>query len=370
MKAKTKSLTVRLHDEHYPFIVGMDLERDLVKAVAAQGERRVAVIADTTTAKLHGRHVMAMLKKTGRNVELFTFPAGERHKHQQTVTRLQHALLKRRYGRDTLILALGGGIVGDVAGFVAATYMRGVPYIQVPTTILAMVDSSVGGKVGVDTPYGKNTVGAFHQPRAVIADLRFLAGLPRQHVINGLLEAIKKFITSDKASLALAEKLDLEHPLKTPQVLQEIILRSVRGKAQVIERDEEEKNQRKVLNFGHTIGHALELLSDYRLLHGYGVGYGILVETQIATFLGLLPESERAQIEDYLGQFGIKRAALKKYPIEKIIAATRSDKKARGGRQQYVLLRSIGSVYHERGYAHPVGDVVVRKALTRLWRAQ
>jgi len=285
----------------------------------------------------------------------------------KTVARLQHALLEKRFGRDTLVVALGGGVVGDIAGFVAATYLRGVPYIQMPTTFLAMVDSSVGGKVGVDTKYGKNMIGAFYQPRAVIADLSFISSLSKAQVVNGLIEAVKKFMTSEKRSLSLPRKLDLAHPLRTSKLLLDIVYRSVRIKARVVMEDEEEKNERRILNFGHTVGHAVEFLSGYRLSHGFAVGYGILVETKVSELLGILSSKERLAIVAYLEHFGIESSALRKYSVSKVLRVIRGDKKARRGVPHYVLLKSPGSVYTKGGqYAHPVPERIVQKAYQSL----
>lgn len=361
---KTRSFLVRVHNDSYPFVLGSNLEQELQKVVLGYSGHRIAIIADTTVAKLWGKEIVSTLKKIGRQALLLPFTGGERNKNQKTVTALQHELLKRRFGRDTLIVALGGGVTGDIAGFVASTVLRGIPFIQIPTTLLAGVDSSVGGKVGIDTPYGKNLIGQFHQPRAVISDMRFLSTLPKQHIVNGLFEAIKLFIISDKESLGLVAQLNLNDPLTKPTVLREIIWRSVRGKALVVKRDEHEKNERKTLNFGHTIGHALELISEYRLLHGFGVAYGMLVETKISELLGILSAKDGDYIRDCLASFGIHGGEIRKYRTREIIAATRGDKKIRGGKPHYVLLESIGSVHIKAGqYAHPVTDAIVKEAL-------
>ena len=366
-KLTSKRLSVRVRGASYPIIIGMGLESELIRAVEREGKRRVAIIADTTTRKLFASRIARALKRAGRSVEVLSFPSGEHNKNMKVVARLQNELLKKHFGRDTLIIALGGGVVGDVAGFVAATYLRGVPYIQMPTTFLATVDSSVGGKVGVDTKYGKNMIGAFYQPRAVIADLSFVSSLSKEQIVNGLVEAIKKFMTSEKRSLSLAQKLDPKHPLKSPRTLQELVYRSVSIKARFVMKDEEEKNERRILNFGHTVGHAVEFISGYRLPHGFAVGYGILVETKISELLGILPPRERLAVRAYLEHFGIKSSALRKYPVSKVLKAIKGDKKAQRGVPHYVLLKSIGSVYTKgRQYAHAVPERVVRKAYDSL----
>ncbi|OGG57569.1 3-dehydroquinate synthase [Candidatus Kaiserbacteria bacterium RIFCSPHIGHO2_01_FULL_55_17] len=363
MNITPKKLSVKIKGASYPIVIGVRLEKELLRAVAREGKRRIAIIADTKTHALFGSSLVRALKKDGRAVDLLSFPPGERRKNQKTVVALHHALLKKHFGRDTLIIALGGGVVGDVAGFVAATYLRGVPYIQIPTTLMAIIDSSVGGKVGVDTKYGKNLIGAFYQPRAVIADISRVASLPERQVVNGLIEAVKKFITNDKHSLPLALQFDTAHPLKDPRLLQRIVYASVRSKVRVVMADEEEHNERRILNFGHTVGHAIEFVSKYTLPHGFAVAYGMLVEAKVAELLGILPPEERFLLQGILARFGFEGSALKRYPVGKVLHALKGDKKARRGVPHYVLLKRVGSVYTKGGqYAHPVSERIVRKA--------
>lgn len=354
----------------YSVSIGLGLEREIQEIANSEGKgSRIVVITDKHVEKLFGAQILSSLEKAGKSAELLSFPYGERNKNQKTVTALQHELLNSRYGRDTLIFAVGGGIVGDVAGFVAATYMRGVPYVNIPTTLLAMVDSSIGGKVGIDTKYGKNTIGSFWLPRAVIMDIQYLAKMPREQMVNGLLEAIKTFITSDRDALPLVERLDLDEPLKTPDVLQEIIFRSVSYKVGVTGRDVREGNERMVFNFGHTIGHAIELLSGYRLPHGFAVGYGILAEAKMSELLGILSASDCAEVFKHLARLGINPKDFPRYSPEKILEATLGDKKTRGGIPRYVLLEAIGKVHQKDGqFAHPVENEVAIKALQLVTR--
>ena len=363
-KLTSKRLDVRVGNASYPIIVGVDLEKELLSVVQKESCSRIAVITDTTVRRLWGAQLVHTLKRANKPVALFSFPSGERNKNQKTVTSLQHQLLKKRFGRDSLIVAVGGGVTGDMAGFVAATYLRGVPYVQVPTTLLAMVDSSIGGKVGIDTHYGKNTVGAFWQPRAVIADLRFLKELPRTQLISGLLEAVKTFFTSDARALVTAQKLDLDNPLQTAKILQAIVFRSISIKAAIVERDERERNERKVVNFGHTIGHAIELLSGFKMPHGYAVGYGMLVEAKVSELLRILPSGQFELIGSYLKRLGVTTKALVRFSAARVLRVAKADKKTRGGKIHYILLARVGSVYKKAGqYAHPVKDRVVKKAL-------
>jgi 3-dehydroquinate synthase len=363
---ETKTIQASGEGQTYSVSIGLGLEKVLQDAAALEGKNsRIAVITDRRVERMFGAQILSALEIPGKHAELFSFPDGERNKNQKTVTALQHELLKGRYGRDTLIFAAGGGVVGDVAGFVASTYLRGVPYVNVPTTLLSMVDSSIGGKVGIDTKYGKNTIGSFWLPRAVIIDMQYLDKMPREKIVNGLLEAMKTFMTSDREALSLVDKLNLAEPLKSPEILQEIIFRSVSFKVGVTGRDVREGNERMVLNFGHTIGHAIELLSGYRLPHGYAVGYGILIETKISELLGALSSSDCAEIYKHLARLGIVPKDFPRYSPEKILEATLADKKTRGSVTKYVLLESVGKVHQKGGqYAHSVTDEIVRKALT------
>jgi 3-dehydroquinate synthase len=325
----------------------------------------LVLITDETVCAHYGKSFESQLKTHGFNVLLLTFPAGERSKNAKTKQKLEEKILSHAFGRnDTLILALGGGVTGDLAGFIAATYMRGVPYIQIPTTLLAMVDSSVGGKVGVNTPQGKNLIGAFWQPLAVIADINTLKTVDKKHIIAGLIEAMKMFLTHDRESVEflienLPKILSLDESL-----LAEIIYRAVKIKAYVVNQDEKETGMRMVLNFGHTIGHALEKLSNYRMLHGYAVGYGILVEAKISQLMGILSEQDYEVIQSCLALLGIHKKALKKYNAERLIERTQSDKKSKAGNIRYVLLETVGKVYRSNNdYVHSVSEKIIKEAI-------
>ena len=327
----------------------------------------VVLVTDNTVKKLYADCLMQQLMALGYKVTLFAFPAGEQHKNYQTKVHLETRMLRHRLGRDSLCLALGGGVVGDMAGFTASTYMRGIPYVQIPTTLLAMVDSSVGGKTGIDTPQGKNLIGAFWQPQAVIADINCLKTLPKKQLINGLIEALKMFLTSDAESLVFAQ-VKMDKLLQGDEaVLKNLIYRAVKIKAEVVAKDEKENNLRMILNFGHTIGHAVEHLSQYKMLHGYAVALGILVEAKIAQLLGLLDNEKYVLISALFSRLGINAASLKKYTVNHIINATKLDKKAKAGAVNYVLLRDVGQVYeNKKAFAHPVADDVVAKALIEI----
>jgi len=348
----------------YPILMGQKLlENPQAWLPDVAQYDQVIIITDHQVKKHYGTALAQQLMALGYPVQLLSFPAGEKSKQQQTKQFLEEKMLRARCNRNTLCLALGGGVVGDLAGFLAATYMRGIAYIQIPTTLLAMVDSSVGGKTALDTAFGKNLIGAFWQPQAVIADLTCLKSLPQQQLINGLVEALKIFLTSDVKSFQYAAK-NLDKLLAyDPKVLLEIIQRAVAIKADVVEKDEKESNLRMVLNFGHTIGHALEQLSDYKMLHGYAVAYGILVEAKISEMLGFLSPKNYRLIQMIFARLGIVGKALKKTNVSQVIKMTKLDKKVKTGQAYYVLLKDLGEVCEkEKRFAHPVADAIVKQA--------
>lgn len=345
-------------------LLSAGIERILWKLPHAN---RYIIITDDSVKKLFGDKLYKHLKAKNFPVELISFKPGEKFKNEATKTKLDHQILAKKCGRDSMILALGGGVVGDMAGFVAATYMRGIPYIHIPTSLLAMVDSSIGGKVGIDTPYGKNLLGAFWHPQAIIADMDCLTNLPQGQIINGLMEALKIFLTYDKGAFNHMQKnvgTLTKNAGKNPDLLKKIILRAMELKAGVIERDEHEANERMVVNWGHTIGHAIEFLSEYKLLHGYAVALGILVEAKISQLSGILSEKHYQIIEKTLADFGIKKSEIKKYSAEKILEKTLMDKKNHNGKVKYVLLKKIGKVKKSGGkFGHYVDEKIVKQAL-------
>lgn len=361
----------------YDIVICGDIVKTLETFIKKQKVSNVVIITDSNVKKLYGDKLLYGLKNNlqlARNARvnvaggfaicnLQFFQAGEKNKTQNTVIELQNEMFELKCGRDTLVVALGGGVVGDVAGYVAATYMRGVPYIQVPTTLLSMVDSSVGGKTGVDNKYGKNLVGAFHQPLVVLADIKSLSTLPRKHIINGLIEATKMFITYDKEMFVyVKENYEKVINLDT-QVLQKIILRAVELKASVVVRDEKEKGERSVLNFGHTIGHAIEKLSGYKILHGEAVGLGMLVEARVAVLSGKLSEKVYSSMEDLLGKM-IKIERLKDFKVSEVLKEVKLDKKSVAGKSRFVLLKGVGKFCKQHGqYVYSVDDKVVKQAL-------
>lgn len=327
----------------------------------------IVIITDHAIKKLYGKALTKKLQAMGLQILLLSFQPGEHSKIQKTKEFIEKNMLQKGIGRNALCLALGGGVVGDIAGFTAATYMRGIQFIQIPTSLLAMVDSSVGGKTAIDTPFGKNLIGAFWQPLSVIIDISALKTLPEKQLINGLIEAVKMFLTHDQQAFKFIEKVLPLCLAKNESILEKIIQKSVKIKAEVVAQDEKEQGMRMVLNFGHTIGHALEKLSNYKLLHGYAVGYGILWEAKIAELKGILSPQHYLRIAAFFSKLGILPQQLKKYPVEKVLQATRLDKKKKLGRVLYVLLQDIGKIYaHNETYAHPIEDELVKQAYQQI----
>jgi 3-dehydroquinate synthase len=317
----------------------LDRAAEIIRTAAPA--HRYAVISDDNVAPLYAARVRDALGLA--QTELFTIPAGESQKTREQWAHLTDALLAKGFGRDTTIVALGGGVIGDLAGFVAATYMRGIPFVQLPTTLLAMIDASIGGKTGVDTTAGKNLVGAFHRPRAVVADPLVLATLPANHLRAGLAEAIKHGAIADAAYFL---KIDDSLPslLSRPDddAMRAIIVRSVEIKASIVLQDEREGGIRRNLNFGHTLGHAIESESGYQLLHGEAIAIGLVLEAGLGERLGVTASGTSARLRDVVKRAGLPYALPKQLAPKHILAATRGDKKAREGVVEYALIAEIG----------------------------
>lgn len=327
---------------------------------------RYAVVADETVAALYGGRVCERLRAAGLDAELFTFPPGERSKTRETWARLTDAMLAREFGRDSAVIAVGGGVTGDLAGFVAATYMRGLPLIQVPTSLVAMIDASVGGKTGVDAPAGKNLVGAFHAPRLVLVDPLVLTTLPRRERAQGLAEAVKHgairdFTHFESMEAAAASLLDADHTR-----MAELVVRSVAIKAEIVTRDEREAGVRRILNFGHTLGHAIEAATGYRESHGTAVALGMILEAHLGERLGITAEGTSRRLAHLLGCFQLATTLPPGVTTEEILRHARVDKKRSADRGRYVLLRRIGEVAEGENWTHDVPEHAVREALESL----
>ncbi|MDP9249649.1 MAG: 3-dehydroquinate synthase [bacterium] len=352
----------------YTIFIGRDFGKSISGFLKKNfSESACVIITDNKVRKLYGEKLQRLLGKNGRTVFLFSIPSGETSKNQKYKTIIEQKMLRLRLDRQTVIVALGGGVPGDLAGFIAATYMRGIPYIQVPTTLLAMVDSSIGGKTGIDTPQGKNLIGALWQPEAVFIGLECLRTLHLEQFKNGLVEAVKMFATSDSRSFNYVEKNIAALLGRDEQTVKIVVKNAIRIKVRIVARDERENGERMTLNFGHTIGHALEKISKYKILHGYAVAAGMLVEAGAAQSIGLLPASDYLRLRKLLvGRMGVSLKPLT-YRTGQIMTSVGNDKKAVKGRPRYVLLKKIGEVQVEKNrFAHPVKDAVVDEVLRKI----
>ena len=330
-------IPIRILNTRYDIVLGEGALRQLGPLMAEHGlSGRVAVVSDETVAELYGDPVCRDLRHAGFVPELIAFPAGEAHKNLNTVRWLYDAFIAAGLERNSPVVALGGGVVGDTAGFAAATFLRGVPLVQVPTTLLAMVDASIGGKVGVDLPQGKNLVGAFKQPVLVVADPSTLHTLPEPEFRAGLAEVIKAGIIGAPDLFAHLEQGGLE-PLEW------VIRRAIEVKRDVVQEDPLEAGRRAVLNLGHTFGHALEALSGYTLLHGYAVSVGMAIAARVAVRLGLAEERVLERVEGVLIRHNLP-VCYSGYAPEEVWQAMGTDKKRRGGRLRFVLPRAVGDV--------------------------
>ncbi len=350
------------------------------RVAALHPKQRVAIIADHQVAHLYGAKAIAAILGSGLALGsttggtmapgLFTFPAGEQNKTRTTWGSLTDQLIAAGHRRDSVFVALGGGVTGDLAGFVAATFMRGVPVVHVPTSLVAMIDSSIGGKTGVDTTAGKNLVGAFHQPSLVLVDPKLLRTLPAAEFRQGLAEAIKHGVIADQAyfswiAASLREILHVEDADEATHL--RLVQRSVEIKVDVVSRDERESGVRKILNFGHTIAHALEHVTGYGVPHGDAVAMGMVAEAHIAEHLGIAPRGLADTIATVCDAAGLPVRLPERVAHPELLAATRTDKKTRGGQVEYALPASLGAMAGgDRGYGIAVPEADVLRALKDL----
>ncbi|MFZ5776435.1 MAG: 3-dehydroquinate synthase [Thermodesulfobacteriota bacterium] len=306
--------------------------------------KRFVVVADSRVAELYAARLLASLAGAGVAAELITFPHGEASKHLGTVAELASQLARLGIDRKDGLIALGGGVTGDITGFLAAVYMRGIPFVQIPTTLLAQVDSSVGGKTGVDIPEGKNLVGAFYQPRRVYIDSSVLRELPAEELLNGLAEVIKYSVIRDRSFFDFLSAQRQAILARELGVLEEVIARCCAIKAEVVAADEREADLRRILNFGHTIGHAVEAASDYRLPHGLAVGLGMVAVCELAVGKGIMSQGDAEAVRSLIAAYGLPVEIPAEYAPERLKGFLKTDKKTVAGRPFFVLPTAIGAV--------------------------
>jgi 3-dehydroquinate synthase len=357
-----RNVKVPLGNRSYDIRIGTGLLARLGSECARLGlHPRCAIISDTNVAPRYAKAAQLSLRRARFHSTVLTVPAGETAKSLKTVQACYDELAAQRLERKSFIVALGGGVVGDLAGFVAATYLRGIAFVQVPTTLLAQVDSSVGGKVGVNLKAGKNLVGAFYQPRLVLCDLDTLASLPKREFRAGLAEVIKYGIIYDSALFRRLER-DLPKLLRRDrQTLAAVVAQCCEIKAEVVRQDETEGGLRAILNFGHSIGHALEAISHYgKYLHGEAISIGQVAAANLSARTLGLPESEVRRIADLLRRAGLPTSfKLSHTQQKKLLAAMQLDKKVSGGEIKFVLARRIGKVE----FGQKVPTALLREAI-------
>ena len=345
----------------YDVLVGRGLLGDLPTLLSRHAPaHRYVVITDDQIERTYARRAA-----TDLSAPLLSFPAGEARKTRETWADLTDRLLAHHVGRDAVIVAVGGGVVGDVAGFVAATFLRGIPFVQVPTTLLAMIDASIGGKTGVNSPAGKNLVGAFHQPRLVLADLSTLDSLPAPQLAAGMAEAVKHGVIADAEYFGFLERESAAVTDRKEAALERLVARSVEIKAGIVSADEREGGIRAVLNFGHTVGHAVESASGYSLLHGEAVAIGMAYEARLAETLGIAEAGTASRVSAVLTGYRLPVTRPPAASVDQLISRMRNDKKARAGDLRFAVPRTIGAMHGgvASGWTVAVPEGVVREVL-------
>jgi 3-dehydroquinate synthase len=340
-----KSIRVRLGSSSYNIRIGTGLLTQVGPMLKEMGfADKAVIITDPTVKKLYGRKLKQSLTSSGFKVVLLEVPEGEEQKSLETAGRLYQELTDFYAERTTPILALGGGVIGDLAGFVAATYLRGVPLVQIPTTLLAQGDSSIGGKVAVNHGLLKNKIGAFYHPRLTVSDISTLKTLSPRELSDGLAEIIKHGAILDREFFSYLEKnLDGIKSLDD-RVLERVVSRSAEIKARVVEKDELDLGLRNILNYGHTVGHAIESVSELKVWHGEAVAIGMLVEARISNRLGTLDNDDVIRLRNLTARAGLP-TELPFLELTKLIQAMRHDKKVLQGKMRFALLKSIGEVF-------------------------
>lgn len=363
---ETLTLVFNKPANSYDVCFGQNLLNDSVIPTFCKSISESAVIiTDNVVGGIYGQALQANLQRHGLTSHLLTFPAGEQYKTRQTKETLEDQLIALQLGRNTTIIALGGGVVTDVAGFLAATYCRGVPLILIPTSLLAMVDATIGGKNGVNTPKGKNLVGTIYQPKAVFVDTDTLRTLPFNEYQNGIVEMLKHGLICDADYVDYLERYAEQILSQHPAIIQKAIFESCRIKKAIVEEDEEEKGKRRLLNFGHTVGHALEAMTNYRMPHGQAVAIGMLTESRLATTMGFAPMTVFERITHLLKLYKIK---IDLPEIDsRFFSALLFDKKMKNGEPRVVMLSSIGkAVSFDGEYCIPVNQELICRVLSEL----
>jgi 3-dehydroquinate synthase len=370
----------RTVDESYDIEIGEDLfdqvPRDL-RANILPGASRIAIVTDGTVRLRYGERLLGRLRSEGIDAAIFDFAPGEKHKTRETKAALEDALIAARFGRDSGVIALGGGIVSDLAGFVAGTFARGIPFLVYSTTFLGAADAAVGGKTAVDTPVATNLIGLFHQPRKVYIDTATWGTLPPAEIRNGLAETIKHACLGDSAFFAYLEQ-HLEQLLPAaakggaidPAVAAHIAVKNCEIKSRIVAADVHETNFRQVLNLGHTLGRALEPLADFSLSHGEAVAIGLVFQLRLGKRFGYVTGEEVARVEQLIARIGLPIRLPATIPTARIVEKMHTDKKARHDAIRFVFQESIGKMVHfpDGNWSRAVAEDELTTALTESYR--
>jgi 3-dehydroquinate synthase len=338
---------VSLGDRSYDIEIGIVLEHIGERFKGLGLGKKIALVTNPTVKKLYQSRVAGSLQTAGFLVHVIEIPDGEQYKTLDSINFIFTELLKNSLDRKSALVALGGGVIGDLTGFAASAFMRGVPFIQIPTTLLAMVDSSVGGKTGVNHPLGKNMIGAFYQPKKVLVDMDVLKTLPKEEFLAGMAEVIKYGIIWDESFFEYLDKNREKNLNLDPDTLERIIRRSCEIKAEVVSRDERESDLRTILNFGHTVGHAVETAERYTMRHGYAVAIGMVYASRLAAKMGLCDVSMPSRVKKLIKSYGLPvdfSALSRKLAAADLIDTMRIDKKVEGGKVKFVLPKKMGEV--------------------------
>lgn len=358
-------------DDSYDIEVGYDLTEKLLSDIrnGLIGRiRKFAVVTDSNVKELYAEKICSELKKNGYQADLIWFPAGEKSKTRQTKEAVEDQMLARGYRRDCCIIAVGGGVVTDLAGFVAGTYGRGIPFINYATTLLAAADASVGGKTAVDTPLATNLIGLFHQPKKVYLDLAAWKSLPERQIASGLAETIKHACMADREFFDyLSEHIEAVFAGEEA-VCSHIAQKNCNIKYQVVMKDEKESGLREILNLGHTVGRAIETVSEYRLLHGEAVAIGLMAEVKLAKKLGFCSQEDEDRMRELLLKARLPVCIPEDIDRESLVQKLYTDKKVRDGKLRFVLQEGIGKIktFEAEQYAKEIPESLAREIIQQM----
>ncbi|WP_441370105.1 3-dehydroquinate synthase [Acinetobacter lwoffii] len=344
-----QTLYVELGERRYPIFIGSDLDPQALLAPYIHG-KQVMIVSNTTVAPLYLQRYQTAIEALDKRVATCILPDGEKYKDSQHLNLIFDALLEARFNRDCTVLALGGGVIGDMAGFASACFQRGVYFIQVPTTLLSQVDSSVGGKTGINHPLGKNMIGAFQQPQVVLADMSQLATLPDRELSAGLAEVIKYALLGDESFLVWLEDNMDALAARDEQLLAEAVYRSCAHKARIVANDEKEQGERALLNLGHTFGHAIESYMGYGVwLHGEAVATGMVMAADLSQRMGWISQEDLERTKKIISRAQLPTVC-PKIPLDDFLAYMAHDKKVLNGQLRLVLLKQLGKTVITRDF--------------------